>query len=545
MGRKLRHLLIFLLIILKEPNMPEADLSTSLVGNTELESNIRPTAGPVTSVTQPLASQSEKSTSSVGNTESNARPTAGPVTSVTQPLVSQSEKSTSSVGNTENNGRPTAGPVTSVTQTRARVSQSEMSTSSVGNTESNARPTAGPVTSVTQPLASQSEKSTSSVGNTESNARPTAGPVTSVTQPLVSQSERSTSSVGNTESNARPTAGPVTSVTQPLASQSETSTSSVGNTESNAGPTAGPVTSVTQPLVSQSERSTSSVEDVGNTESNARPIAGPVTSATQPPVSQSEMSTSSVGNTESNARPLAHPVGLVSTTQALFINSLESANYSYNATVFSRYHTADSTAKTTHPAGSTGETMSTLIAPLAVTSDKPKSVPRFPLLPVIGSVCGIVLVGTTILVVWYKMKYRHVPLGLNHNASSNTNAAASVLNSDHIQTGQGQCQANIQCLKVDNLSYGQVLAALKENPMYEGLGTTPKDLLVSTELASQSGQRQNNSEASTNITATVMTSDHDQIGQSRSQAITESNTNTKATVMTMRQGRKGIRPSSV
>ncbi|KAI8490591.1 Bax inhibitor 1 [Branchiostoma belcheri] len=68
------------------------------------------------------------------------------------------------------------------------------------------------------------------------------------------------------------------------------------------------------------------------------------------------------------------------------------------------------------------------------------------------------------------------------NTGSNTNTTATVMTSGHDQTGQGQSQANIQSLKVGNLSHNEVLAALKPNPMYVDVKTPPKDD-ASTEMA--------------------------------------------------------------
>ncbi|KAI8485145.1 Bax inhibitor 1 [Branchiostoma belcheri] len=84
---------------------------------------------------------------------------------------------------------------------------------------------------------------------------------------------------------------------------------------------------------------------------------------------------------------------------------------------------------------------------------------------------------------------------------SNTNTTATVMASAHDQTGQGQSQANIQCLKVGNLSHNEVLAALQPNPMYVDVKTPPKD------------------DASTEI---EIANSNDQTGQGQSRAVTES-----------------------
>eukprot|EP00058_Branchiostoma_floridae_P019764 XP_002605254.1 hypothetical protein BRAFLDRAFT_126592 [Branchiostoma floridae] len=106
------------------------------------------------------------------------------------------------------------------------------------------------------------------------------------------------------------------------------------------------------------------------------------------------------------------------------------------------------------------------------------------------------------------------------NTDSNTNTTAAGLmasahdhqyediDNHHDQKGQGQSMANAQPLKVESLSHDEVLAALKPNPMYAGVGAPSMDQ-----------------------TATTMTSGHDQIGHGHSQTITESHANTKAAVV--------------
>eukprot|EP00058_Branchiostoma_floridae_P017649 XP_002603138.1 hypothetical protein BRAFLDRAFT_63229 [Branchiostoma floridae] len=123
-------------------------------------------------------------------------------------------------------------------------------------------------------------------------------------------------------------------------------------------------------------------------------------------------------------------------------------------------------------------------------------------------VFGFVLIGSIILTIYYKRRSSQPPLGPNPNViGNNTNATASVLSSDydnhyenidnhHDQTGQGQSQANAQSQKVGKLSHDEVLAALKPNVMYAGVGSPP------------------NVPASTN--------NHDQTGQGQSQANTQS-----------------------
>ncbi|KAI8506081.1 Bax inhibitor 1 [Branchiostoma belcheri] len=61
--------------------------------------------------------------------------------------------------------------------------------------------------------------------------------------------------------------------------------------------------------------------------------------------------------------------------------------------------------------------------------------------------------------------------------------------SDHNQTGQGQSQA-IQSLKVGNLSHNELVAALKPNPMYAGVGTPQKDPTCTSDYHNQTGQGQ-------------------------------------------------------
>ncbi|XP_019630312.1 PREDICTED: uncharacterized protein LOC109474457 [Branchiostoma belcheri] len=83
------------------------------------------------------------------------------------------------------------------------------------------------------------------------------------------------------------------------------------------------------------------------------------------------------------------------------------------------------------------------------------------------------------------------------NTESNTKTTDTKLISGNDQTGQGQSQANIQSLKVGNLSHDEVLAALQ--PMYLDVKSPPKDD-ASTEIANS----------------------NDPTGQGQSQAVTES-----------------------
>ncbi|KAI8497211.1 hypothetical protein Bbelb_251600 [Branchiostoma belcheri] len=167
---------------------------------------------------------------------------------------------------------------------------------------------------------------------------------------------------------------------------------------------------------------------------------------------------------------------------------------------------------------------------------------------------------------------------------SNTNTTATVMTSDHDQTGQGQFKANSQSLKVGNLSHGHIIAALNPNPMYvyskvacghdqTGQGqsqaiTESNTNTTATVVASGDGQLQGTTESfgirnlplvsvdellaalqpnamyegvktqknepmvtesNTNTTATVVASGDDQTGQG--QSVTKFNTNTTATVV--------------
>ncbi|KAI8504824.1 RAM signaling network component [Branchiostoma belcheri] len=164
------------------------------------------------------------------------------------------------------------------------------------------------------------------------------------------------------------------------------------------------------------------------------------------------------------------------------------------------------TGSTAHPAS---KTMATLSSPLAITSDKPESVPSFPLPVLLGSVCGpvsgIALIVTVILTKWYKRRVSQPPLGLNPSnnvVGSNTTTSSGEdhqhedIDNHHVQTGQEQSQANIQSLNV--LSHDKRRAAMNPNVIDAGVGTLPKDP-KSTEMASC----------------------HDQAEQGQSQAITE------------------------
>eukprot|EP00058_Branchiostoma_floridae_P020827 XP_002606317.1 hypothetical protein BRAFLDRAFT_67558 [Branchiostoma floridae] len=119
--------------------------------------------------------------------------------------------------------------------------------------------------------------------------------------------------------------------------------------------------------------------------------------------------------------------------------------------------------------------------------------------------------------------------------------------SGHDQT-EG-CQSEAQSLKVGNLSHDEVLAALKSNPMYTGMGTLPKDPLSTSghdqtegcqsEAQSLKVGNLSHDEILAALTPNAMypgvgnplkdppsTRIHEQTGQGQSQVITEANTNT-------------------
>ncbi|KAI8487244.1 hypothetical protein Bbelb_350420 [Branchiostoma belcheri] len=232
-------------------------------------------------------------------------------------------------------------------------------------------------------------------------------------------------------------------------------------------------------------------------------------------------------------------------------------------TVTSHYHWFFTrNAGSTAIAENKSKTRATQNTPIAVTSNKPESVPSVPLPVLIGSVCGpvagTVLISAIIFTVWYKIKSRRPPLGLNPNVvggNTNTAVTVSVSNDDHedtdklgVQNGQGQ--ANIQSLHVGNLSHNQVLAALKPNPMYAATGNAAVSVMASGDgyeyedidkprVKTGQGQSQAIPESNTTPKATVMASGDDQTGQGQSQANTESDTNTTATVMASGHGRTG------
>ncbi|KAI8515718.1 hypothetical protein Bbelb_065310 [Branchiostoma belcheri] len=252
-----------------------------------------------------------------------------------------------------------------------------------------------------------------------------------------------------------------------------------------------------------------------------------------------------------------------------------------------------------------GTTRATLTSPFAITSENPEYVPRFPIpVPILvcGSVAGTILIGVIILTVWYKIKSRRPHSGLNTNVVvGNTNTTVSVLASagdntyddtDTPHVKAEQSRANIKSLNVGNLSHNQVLAALKPNPKYAGEGNAAVSVIASgddhqyedidkprvktgrgqspaitastTNTASGDHQYEDidcprvktgqglsraMSASPANITATVtasgdhqyedIDSNHVKTGKVSSQAIIESSTNTTATVMTSGHGRTG------
>eukprot|EP00058_Branchiostoma_floridae_P014750 XP_002600238.1 hypothetical protein BRAFLDRAFT_66743 [Branchiostoma floridae] len=165
------------------------------------------------------------------------------------------------------------------------------------------------------------------------------------------------------------------------------------------------------------------------------------------------------------------------------------------------YNNGTTASSTRSPKGKRVKTVPTLASPLQTTSDKlegsssSRSAPSFPFPVLIASICGsaagVVLVGSIILTIWCKRRTSHPP-----------NTAVSVIASGHDQTGQGQAQA--QHMSVEKLS---CRVALQPNP-YAGSEGPPKDQA-----------------------STAMTSGHDQTGQGQSQAIIKLNKNTTATIV--------------
>ncbi|KAI8507485.1 Bax inhibitor 1 [Branchiostoma belcheri] len=113
--------------------------------------------------------------------------------------------------------------------------------------------------------------------------------------------------------------------------------------------------------------------------------------------------------------------------------------------------------------------------------------------------------------------------------------ASADLASGHDQTGQDQSQALTQSFNIGNLPRDALLAALLPNRMYESAKTPPKDP-TSTEITSghdQTGQGQSQAIAELNTIETpiVMASGHDQTGQGQYQPLIKSNTNTTGAAM--------------
>ncbi|KAI8487543.1 hypothetical protein Bbelb_347770 [Branchiostoma belcheri] len=342
--------------------------------------------------------------------------------------------------------------------------------------------------------------------------------------------------------------------------------------------------------------------------------------------SSAAVSTSSVGNTESNTSPsvfkatagsTANPAEKTSKSGATLTSPVaitsempESAPSSPQLTTSKRIADIHLISYNSHyhwyfkfnaapMSDHVGKTRATLTSPLAITSEKPEFAPNFPLLVPIGSSCGSVastiLIGTFLVVIWYKKRIRHPPLRLNPNVvggntntsaslmasgdnhqyeeidkprvktgqgqsqantASNTNTIVTVLASGHDQTGQGQSQTVTESLDVRNLSYCTGQTASQQNSVYkvvtqsQTITNTIATVMASGDVQTGQGQYQAITESldarnlsygtgptasqlnSVYKTATVMTSGQDQTVRGQSQAITESNTSTTATEMT-------------
>eukprot|EP00058_Branchiostoma_floridae_P005224 XP_002590712.1 hypothetical protein BRAFLDRAFT_89518 [Branchiostoma floridae] len=206
----------------------------------------------------------------------------------------------------------------------------------------------------------------------------------------------------------------------------------------------------------------------------------------------------------------------------------------------------------------------TVIQPDKIESNSStESAPSFPI-PVLagsvsGSIAGIVFIGAIIFTIWFKKRNKGFPPGpaSGHNSnislrSTNTKAVAvngsqdhqyEDVDNQHDQTGQGQSQANMEALTVGKLSHNVVLAALKPNPLYSGVGTPPQNKhSICGHNQTEQGQSQAITKLNTNIKAAVTSDDdhqyedvdkqHNQTEQGQSQTINKSNTNTTATAVT-------------
>ncbi|XP_066282497.1 uncharacterized protein [Branchiostoma lanceolatum] len=288
------------------------------------------------------------------------------------------------------------------------------------------------------------------------------------------------------------------------------------------------------------------------------------------PVGITYPSTSSAGSTSSpNAETQstndtkATPTTLPASQLATVSNG--SKLLTVTSTVPSHYHWyfTSNTNSSVRPTGNTFGTKAPPISPL--TSHKPESsIPHestFPLPVLIGSICGslsgIALIGSIILTIRYNRETRHPPSGPNSNVvstSSNTNA------SGHDQTGQGLSHGQAtQPLDVRNLSRNALIAALRPNPLYTDEGKQPVMTRCHDhqyeDVDTQPDQTWSRDQATTpqSLDASIQSRSellaalrpnalyqgaktqgpaYTEITSGRSQATTQSNTNSTATVMT-------------
>ncbi|KAI8494959.1 hypothetical protein Bbelb_275640 [Branchiostoma belcheri] len=239
---------------------------------------------------------------------------------------------------------------------------------------------------------------------------------------------------------------------------------------------------------------------------------------------------SSFDNIEINASPTTSSASSTSDTQPLVTHS-ETANNYYNGTTLSSYYhwhfktNADSTAH--YYVDITNGSPTTT---LPITSESSlKSTPSYPLPVTIGyttgPIVGIVLFGSIFFIIRWKRKIRNLPSGPSPKAIlTNTNPTAVVASEhdnqfedidQHNQAGQSQTIANPK----ENSS-----SVVVTDHQYEDI-----------DQHNQTGQSTSHTitEPSTVTAAVVVTcgadNQHDQTGQGQSQAITDSNTKTPVT----------------
>eukprot|EP00058_Branchiostoma_floridae_P026451 XP_002611942.1 hypothetical protein BRAFLDRAFT_91826 [Branchiostoma floridae] len=197
-----------------------------------------------------------------------------------------------------------------------------------------------------------------------------------------------------------------------------------------------------------------------------------------------------------------------------------------------------STARPVHIVGTTFTTLpDDPSKPDTEMNNSHESVPILPLPVLIVSVCGpiavIALIGAVILTIWYKRRTKNPPSGQNTtcSATNTTTCSATVVTNDHDPQYEDIDRENNQATPESNTNTTAAVVHVTCDHVKTGNDqsqaiTEPTKNTAATVMTSgydQTGQGQSQAitEPTKNTAATVMTSGYDQAGQGQSQQSTD------------------------